>query len=98
MSDHWRAWFFWFSSYCKNCKPLASLAGVLIYQKTKENLGSIECIKGDICDFESIKACANIDVLYHNVAQVPLAKDIPAFNRVNIDGTKHALRAAMNAE
>ncbi len=64
--------------------------------ENQENLGSIECIKGDICDFESIKeACANIDVLYHNVAQVPLAKDIPAFNKVNIDGTRNALRASL---
>ena len=64
--------------------------------ENQEDLGSVECIKGDICDFDAIKsACVGVDVVYHNVAQVPLAKNISKFNRVNIDGTRNVLEAAL---
>lgn len=64
--------------------------------ENQEDLGPVECIKGDICDFDAIKsACVGVDVVYHNVAQVPLAKNISKFNRVNIDGTRNVLEAAL---
>jgi nucleoside-diphosphate-sugar epimerase len=64
--------------------------------ENQEDLGPVECIKGDICDFDAVEsACADVDVVYHNVAQVPLAKNIKEFNRVNIDGTKNVLKAAL---
>ena len=41
------------------------------------------------------KAFKNIDVVFHNVAQVPLAKDKKLFNEVNIEGTKNICKAAI---
>lgn len=50
---------------------------------------------GDIRDYEGVlKACQGIEVVHHNVAQVPLAKDKHLFDSVNIQGTENLLRAA----
>ena len=43
------------------------------------------------------EACTGIDVVYHNVAQVPLAKDPVLLRTVNIDGTEILLRACETA-
>jgi nucleoside-diphosphate-sugar epimerase len=51
--------------------------------------------RGDIRDPEAIAAAARgIEVIFHNVAQVPLAKDRDLFRTVNIDGTRNLLEAA----
>ncbi|MDR2400913.1 MAG: NAD-dependent epimerase/dehydratase family protein [Deferribacteraceae bacterium] len=53
-----------------------------------------EFIKGDIRDYEAVlQACRGADVVHHNVAQVPLAKDHHLFQSVNIGGTENLLRA-----
>ena len=58
--------------------------------------GNVEFIKGDVRDLEILeKACDKIDVVFHNVAQVPLAKDRHLFNSVNIDGTVNILNASL---
>jgi nucleoside-diphosphate-sugar epimerase len=55
----------------------------------------VEFVQGDIRDVEAIaSACQGISVVYHNVAQVPLAKDRHLFTSVNIKGTDNLLRAA----
>ena len=65
------------------------------YNGTKK----IEFIKGDIRDTNAIiSACKNIDVVFHNVAQVPLAKDKNLFESVNNLGTKNLLNAASKTE
>jgi nucleoside-diphosphate-sugar epimerase len=52
--------------------------------------------RGDIRDYEAVlRATEGIDVIYHNVAQVPLAKDKELFRSVNIDGTENVLKAAL---
>jgi nucleoside-diphosphate-sugar epimerase len=62
------------------------------------DLPGIEQIRGDIRDPERVaRACDGIDVVYHNVAQVPLAKDRAAFWEVNHKGTKIMLEAARAA-
>jgi nucleoside-diphosphate-sugar epimerase len=43
------------------------------------------------------KATQGIDVVFHNVAQVPLAKDNELFLSVNIDGTRNILDAASDS-
>lgn len=54
--------------------------------------------RGDIRDREAIReACEGIDVIHHNVAQVPLAKNRELFDSVNIDGTRNLLDAAVDA-
>lgn len=54
----------------------------------------IELIQADIRDSGAIlSACEGIDVVFHNVAQVPLAKDKKLFWSVNRDGTQNLLEA-----
>jgi nucleoside-diphosphate-sugar epimerase len=56
----------------------------------EETQGKVKFIQGDIRNLSQIKnACQNVDIVFHNVAQVPLAKDKQLFNSVNIDGTRN---------
>lgn len=58
----------------------------------------VEFVQGDICDCEAIRqACTGVDVVYHNVAQVPLAKSPHLFRLVNVQGTDNLLAAARQA-
>jgi nucleoside-diphosphate-sugar epimerase len=55
----------------------------------------VEFVQGDIRDFEAIRrACRGVQVVHHNVAQVPLAKDRHLFESVNVHGTRNLLEAA----
>ncbi len=58
----------------------------------------VDFIRGDIRDYAAIRgACEEIEVIHHNVAQVPLAKNRSLFKSVNITGTDFLLRAAQDA-
>ncbi|MEW6735062.1 MAG: NAD-dependent epimerase/dehydratase family protein [Acidobacteriota bacterium] len=55
----------------------------------------VDFIAGDIRDFEGIqRACRDVKVIYHCVAQVPLARDKALFHSVNVTGTENLLKAA----
>lgn len=55
-------------------------------------------IAGDVRDRETLQgACEGVDVVLHNVAQVPLAKDRHLFWSVNVTGTANVLLAARDA-
>jgi nucleoside-diphosphate-sugar epimerase len=57
-----------------------------------------EYIAGDVRDRGALRAaCEGVDVVFHNVAQVPLAKDRELFDAVNVTGTAHMLLAARDA-
>ena len=43
------------------------------------------------------EAVDGVDVVYHNVAQVPLARDAELLRTVNVDGTANLLRAGADA-
>ena len=59
---------------------------------------AVEFVPGDIRDAEGIRAvCAGADVVFHNVAQVPLAKNRDLFWSVNLDGTENLLAAVRDA-
>jgi nucleoside-diphosphate-sugar epimerase len=59
----------------------------------------VNFLKGDIRDAVQVKeACAGCEVIYHCVAQVPLAKDKHLFDSVNIQGTENLLAAALAAK
>ncbi len=61
-----------------------------------ERPADVELVRADIRDFDAVlAACRDIDVVYHNVAQVPLAKDRELFRSVNVGGTENLLRAAV---
>jgi nucleoside-diphosphate-sugar epimerase len=54
----------------------------------------VELVRGDIRDPEAIRrACEGVEVVYHNVAQVPVAKDRQLFDAVNLGGTRNLLAA-----
>ena len=60
--------------------------------------GGVEFVQGDIRDAPVVReAVRDIDVVFHNVAQVPLAKQRALIDSVNIDGTAVLLRAAKDA-
>ena len=60
-----------------------------------QNYNNVKYIKGDITNFENIKeASKNIDVIFHNVAKVPITKNKELFTKVNQIGTKNLLEAA----
>lgn len=57
-----------------------------------------EFLQGDVRDADAVKrACADVELVFDAVAQVPLAKDKAAFWSVNRDGTGNLLRAAADA-
>jgi nucleoside-diphosphate-sugar epimerase len=59
---------------------------------------TIEHVVGDVRDLESLRsACAGVDAVLHNVAQVPLARDRELFWSVNAVGTANVLLAARDA-
>jgi nucleoside-diphosphate-sugar epimerase len=60
--------------------------------------GSVEYVAGDVRDRTVLaKACDGVDVVLHNVAQVPLARDRALFRSVNVIGTANVLLAAREA-
>jgi nucleoside-diphosphate-sugar epimerase len=55
-------------------------------------------VQGDVRDRDALRqACDGVDVVLHNVAQVPLAKDRDLFWSVNVTGTANLLLAARDA-
>jgi nucleoside-diphosphate-sugar epimerase len=74
--------------------------GVRIFDLSdaSDRQNSVEFAAGDIRNENQVReACAGCDVVYHCVAQVPLAKDRHLFESVNIQGTEHLLKAALAA-
>jgi nucleoside-diphosphate-sugar epimerase len=58
----------------------------------------VEVLEGDIRDQRSVRqAVDGVDVVYHNVAQVPLARDPHLLRSVNVDGTALLLAASAEA-
>jgi nucleoside-diphosphate-sugar epimerase len=59
---------------------------------------AFEYVAGDVRDRDAVRAaCDGVDIVFHNVAQVPLAKDRALFDAVNITGTANVLLAARDA-
>lgn len=57
---------------------------------------AVEFYKGDIRNFDILKkACDKVDVIFHNVAQVPLAKNKSLFESVNVMGTENILEVSI---
>jgi len=58
----------------------------------------VEFVLGDIRDRAAVeRSVEGVDVVFHNVAQVPLAKDPILLRTVNVDGTRRLLTAAGDA-
>lgn len=71
---------------------------VLDISDTPDRPADVELVQADIRDVAAVKrALQGVDVVHHNVALVPLAKDRAAFWSVNRDGTGVLLAAALEA-
>lgn len=58
----------------------------------------VELVQADVRDRRAIRdACDGVEVVFHNVAQVPLARDARLFETVNVGGTANLLVAARDA-
>ena len=58
----------------------------------------VEFVRGDIRDAAVVRAAVEgVDVVYNNVAQVPLAKDEQLLRSVNVDGTRLLLSACLDS-
>lgn len=58
----------------------------------------VELVRGDIRDRDTVAAAVEgVDIVFNNVAQVPLAKDHHLLRSVNVDGTTILLREAAAA-
>lgn len=56
---------------------------------------NVEIVQGDVRDMDAVRrACEDVDVIHHNVALVPLARDIEGFQSVNEGGTRNVLTGA----
>lgn len=63
-----------------------------------DRAAGVEFARGDVRDLDAVRrASAGAAVVFHNVAQVPVAKDRALFQSVNVQGTEHVLRAARDA-
>ena len=63
-----------------------------------EHPSVVEFVQGDIRDPAMVAAAVDgFDVVFHNVAQVPLAKDPATLRSVNVDGTRVLLDACRAA-
>ena len=61
-------------------------------------LGAVDYVAGDVRDRAAVRAaCTDVDIVFHNVAQVPLARDRALFESVNVGGTARVLAAARDA-
>ncbi len=59
---------------------------------------NVEFVRGDVRDPIAVaRAVAGVDVVHHQVAQVPLAKDLELLHTVNVDGTERVLAEAARA-
>jgi nucleoside-diphosphate-sugar epimerase len=71
---------------------------VRVFDLNPPDDAEVEFVPGDVRDPEAVrKASEGVDVVLHNVAQVPLARDRELFHSVNVIGTANVLLAARAA-
>lgn len=71
---------------------------ILDIAANEDRPAQVEFLRGDIRDRDLVRrACEGVEVVHHNVAQVPVAKDRALFWSVNVDGTRNLLEAAARA-
>ncbi|CCH72086.1 conserved hypothetical protein [Nostocoides australiense Ben110] len=71
---------------------------VLDLNDADDRPADVEFVRADITDAPLVReAVAGVDVVFHNVAQVPLARDRCLFESVNVGGTATLLRACEDA-
>lgn len=69
---------------------------VLDLVDVEDRPADVEFVRGDVRDADVVRrACRGVDVVHHNVAQVPLAKDRALFETVNVGGTRVLLESCL---
>jgi nucleoside-diphosphate-sugar epimerase len=64
-----------------------------------DRTSDVSFVDGDVRNEARVaEACAGCEVVYHCVAQVPLAKDKKLFHSVNVHGTDNLLKCALAAK
>src|SRR3989344_3154606 len=64
-----------------------------------EGASSVESVIGDVRSTEDVKkALKGASHVHHNIAQVPLAKNVNLFWEVNRDGTRNVLEASLHVK
>ncbi len=72
---------------------------VLDLNDSDQRPAGVELFTGDIRDRTLVaRAVAGVDIVFNNVAQVPLAKDERLLRSVNVDGTDLLLQESMRAD
>ncbi len=72
---------------------------VLDLHDVTDRPADVEFVGGDIREGRTVRrAVAGVDTVFHNVAQVPLAKDPHLLRSVNVDGTRVLLDEARDAD
>ena len=83
------------SSLIKYILPKVSSVANFDIIRSSETSNNVKFINGDITNFDDIKnATKNIDIIYHNIAKVPITKNKKSFKKVNEIGTQNLLEAA----
>jgi nucleoside-diphosphate-sugar epimerase len=78
-------------------RALGHECAVLDVRDADDRPADVRFIRADIRDAKAVEnAAAGVDVIFHNVAQVPLAKDRELFESVNVTGTENLARAALS--
>src|SRR5262245_53351050 len=71
---------------------------VLDLVDNEDRPSQVEFVRGDVRDPEVVRrAMVGVEVVHHDVAQVPLAKDREKFWSVNVGGTLMVMEAALQA-
>jgi nucleoside-diphosphate-sugar epimerase len=71
---------------------------VLDLNRPDPAIPGVDVVQGDVRDAAAVRrACEGVDVIHHNVALVPLARDKTGFITVNEGGTRTLLEAAAAA-
>jgi nucleoside-diphosphate-sugar epimerase len=72
---------------------------VLDVVDARDRPDDVRLFRGDVRDPDLVRrAVAGADTVFHNVAQVPLARDRELFESVNVHGTEVVLRACEDAD
>ena len=89
----------YFGSLLRNrLRESGRTVAVFDLQDADDRPGDVAFFRGDIRNFSQIReAVDQAEVIYHCVAQVPLARDRRLFRSVNIDGAENLLRAPLVA-
>ncbi|MBM3674528.1 MAG: NAD-dependent epimerase/dehydratase family protein [Actinobacteria bacterium] len=80
------------------CLERGDQVRILDVNAPSELRDGVDLVQGDVRDADTVRAaCDGVDVVLHNIAQVPLARDRDLFWSVNVSGTAQVLVAARDA-